>query len=106
MQPNSWHWKQHLLAYHHGFGVAPQGVLQQSCEFGVTVGHMGALAIHQCRYNIAQCGERKVDLRGFLQSLPCGSSFCLSFRTLQSEHQAEVKTVPLIYLPPNRISYM
>lgn len=106
MQPSIWHWKERLLAYHHGFGISPEGVLQQPCEFGVTVGHVGALAIHQCRDNIAQCGERQVDLSGFLQSLPCGSSFCLSFRTLQREHEAGVKTDPLIQLlPANRISY-
>lgn len=69
---------------------------------------MGALAIHQRRDNIPQCGKREVDLSSFLQSLPRGSSFCLSFRTLVREQEAEarVKTDPLIHLsPPKRISY-
>lgn len=55
-----------MSAYHHGFGVAPQGILKETCKFGVTVGHMGALAIHQRRDNVPQCGKREVDLRSFL----------------------------------------
>lgn len=50
---------------------------------------MGALAIHQRRDNIPQCGKREVDLSSFLQSLPRGSSFRLSFRTLEREQEGE-----------------
>lgn len=57
---------EHLSAYHHGFGIAPQRILQEPCQFGVTVGHMGALAIHQRRDNVPKRGKREVDLGGFL----------------------------------------
>lgn len=107
-QLDSWHWKGHLSAYHHGFGVASQRILKESCKFGVTVGHMGTLAIHQCRDDIPQRGKREVDLSGFLQPLPRGSSFRLSFRTLEREQEAEagVTTDPLIHLlPPKTTNY-
>lgn len=61
---------------------------------------MGALAIHQRRDNIPQRGKREVDLGSFLQSLPRGSSFCLSFRTLERDQEAEVTTDPLKHLLP------
>ena len=70
------------LAYHHGLGVATERILQQAGEFGVPVRHVGALAVHQSGDDIPQGGEREIDLRGFLQALPCGARFPLSLRTL------------------------
>lgn len=68
-----------LKLYHHGLGVSPQRILKQTGQFGVSVGDVSALAVHQGGDNVTQGGEGQIDLRCFLQTLTCGSSFALSF---------------------------
>lgn len=71
--------------YHHGLRVSSQRVLQQAGEFGIPVGHVCALPIHQSGNNIPQSGQGQVDLCGLLKTLPSGSCLTLPLGSLTSK---------------------
>ena len=74
------------IGNHDCFGVATEGVLEQSGQLTVTVWDVGGLGIGEGRDNMAQRRQRQVDLRGFLESIARGSSLGDSLRTRQIDH--------------------
>lgn len=51
---------------------------------------MRAFAINQSRYDVAERGEGLVDLAGFLQTHPCGTSLALALRSLVTNYKRQV----------------
>ena len=86
--------------YHHGFRVASERVLQQSGEFGVPVGYVGALAVHQSTYDISQSGKGEVDLSGLLQ--PISSRTCLRLTLRSLTKITSSQSIELIYRGINK----
>ena len=68
--------------HHHSPGVAPEVVLQQPGERGVSVGDEGVfgLAVGQLGDDEAEGGEGLVDVGALLQSLPLGPGLVGSLR--------------------------
>lgn len=71
--------------------------LEKPCEFGVPIGNVGALAVDESGDDVAECGEGKVDLSGFLEPLPRGARLGLSLAPRQI-HQVELPD-PEVLLP-------
>lgn len=66
------------VGHHDRLGVAAQRVLEETGELGVAVRNVRALAVYQGRYDVAQSGEREIDLGCLLQSNACGSRLGLT----------------------------
>ena len=67
--------------HHGGLAVATERVLEEACEFGVTVGDVRAgTLVCQGGDHVAQAGQRLVDFLRFLKTFPSGSSDSDTFR--------------------------
>ena len=71
------------VSHHDSLCVATKWVLKQSCKIAFSIGHMRTLlTVYQSRDHIAQCGQREINLSGFLQTLALCTSFRLPLRAL------------------------
>lgn len=61
-----------------GAGIATKGLLENTGQFRVSVGHMGLGVVSQGGYHVAQSREGLVDVLGFIQYC----SFCPGFAHL------------------------
>ena len=71
---------------HDRLGVSTERVLQQPSQFRVTIRDVSCLRVCQRRDNMAQRGERQVDLSGLLESVTRGTCLSDPLRARQVHH--------------------
>ena len=68
-------------------GVAPEGILQEPGQLGIAVGDVQRLPVRELVDDVAEEGQREVDVLGLLEALPCGTGLVDPLRACEVDEE-------------------